>query len=32
MNKNKRLIANFVEIALGLVLTVCGHIGIIDEY
>ena len=32
MNKNKRLIANFVEIALGLVLTVCGHIGLIDEY
>ena len=32
MNKNKRLIANFIEVAVGLVLTVCGHKGIIDEY
>ena len=30
--KNKRLIANFVEIAIGFILTVCGHYGIIDEY
>ena len=28
----KRVIANFVEVAIGFVLTVCGHIGIIDEY
>lgn len=32
MNKNKRLIASFVEVAIGLVLTVCGHMGMIDEY
>lgn len=32
MNKNKRLIANIVEIVLGLILVVCGHYGIIDEY
>ena len=30
--KNKRLIANIVEIAGGLVLAVCGHMGLIDEY
>ena len=30
--KNKRLIANIVEIAVGLVLAVCGHMGLIDEY
>ena len=30
--KNKRLIANIVEIAVGLVLVVCGHMGLIDEY
>ena len=32
MNKNKRLIANIVEIVMGLILTVCGHYGLIDEY
>ena len=32
MMKNKRLIANIVEIAVGLVLAVCGHMGLIDEY
>ena len=30
--KNRRFIANIVEIAIGLVLTVCGHFGMIDEY
>ena len=32
MKNNKRLIANIVEIAVGIVLTVCGYTGMIDEY
>lgn len=28
----KRLIANIVEIGIGLILSVCGYMGIIDEY
>ena len=30
--KNKRLIANLMEVAVGLVLAICGHSGVIDEY
>ena len=30
--KNKRLIANLMEVAVGLVLTICGYTGVIDEY
>ena len=30
--KNKRLIANFLEVGIGLILAICGHIGVIDEY
>ena len=29
---NKRLVANFAEVIIGLIMAVCGHIGIIDEY
>lgn len=29
---NRRYIASIVEIAIGLVLTVCGYVGIVDEY
>ena len=32
MKKNQRLIANIFEIVIGIVLTVCGYAGIIDEY
>ena len=32
MKKNKRLISNILEIAIGIVLTVCGYAGVIDEY
>ena len=32
MKKNKRLISNVLEIAIGIVLAVCGYAGIIDEY
>ena len=32
MKKNQRLIANIFEIVIGIVLTVCGYGGIIDEY
>ena len=30
--KNKRLIANIVEIVIGVVLTVCGAFGVVDSY
>ena len=30
--KNRRWIASVVEIALGLVLTVCGALGVVDTY
>lgn len=30
--KNKRLISIILEIAIGIVLTVCGYAGVIDEY
>lgn len=30
--KNKRLIANFLEVGIGLMLAICGYIGVIDEY
>lgn len=30
--KNKRLIANIAEVAIGLVLTVCGYTGLVDAY
>ena len=30
--KNKRWMASVVEIALGLVLTVCGALGVVDSY
>ena len=29
---NKRIIASIIEIAIGICLTVCGIIGIVDEY
>lgn len=32
MKNNRRLVANIVEIAMGLVLTVCGYFDIVDEY
>ena len=32
MRGNKRLIANVVEIVLGVILSVLGYLGIIDEY
>ncbi len=32
MKSNKRMIASIVEIVLGLILALCGHFGIIDEY
>lgn len=32
MKRNKRLIANIAEIAIGIVLSVCGYLGIIDDY
>ena len=32
MKCNKRLITGVVEIAIGLILVICGHAGIIDEY
>ncbi len=32
MKKNQRLIANIFEIVIGIVLSVCGYAGIIDEY
>ena len=32
MKKNKRLISIFLEIAIGIVLTVCSYAGVIDEY
>lgn len=32
MSKSKRLIANIIEIAVGIGLSVCGYAGIIDEY
>ena len=32
MKNHKRLIANIVEIAIGVILSVLGYMGIIDEY
>ena len=32
MKNNKRLIANIVEIAIGIILSVLGYMGMIDEY
>ena len=32
MKNHKRLIANIVEIAIGVILTVLGYMGMIDEY
>jgi len=32
MNKNKRLIANIVEIIVGIILSVLGFLGILDSY
>ena len=32
MSMNKREISNVAEIVIGLVLTLCGHFGVIDEY
>ena len=32
MKCNKRLFANYIEIFVGIVLTVCGCLGYIDEY
>ena len=32
MNKSKRLIANVLEIVIGIILAACGYTGIIDEY
>lgn len=32
MKRNQRLIANILEIVIGIVLSVCGYTGIIDEY
>ena len=32
MNKSKRLIANVLEIVIGITLAGCGYTGIIDEY
>ena len=32
MNKDKRLIAGIVEVIIGLILTLCGHYGMIDAY
>ncbi len=32
MKNHKRLIANIVEIAIGIILSVLGYIGIVDEY
>lgn len=32
MKKNMRFIANFIEVVIGLILSVCGHMDIIDEY
>lgn len=30
--KNKRTIASFVEVVIGVIMTLCGHFGLIDEY
>lgn len=32
MKSNKRFISNIIEIVIGLVLTVCGYAGVIDDY
>ena len=32
MKNYKRLIANVVEVVIGIVLAACGYIGVIDEY
>ena len=32
MKFNKRLIANITEIVVGVILTVCGAVGILDSY
>ena len=32
MKKNQRLIASVIEIILGVVLTVCGIVGLVDSY
>lgn len=32
MKNNMRVIANIVEVVIGAVLTVCGYIGLIDDY
>jgi len=32
MKRNNRLIANIVEIIIGVILTACGFVGIVDEY
>lgn len=32
MNKSKRFIASISEIAIGVILALCGYIGLVDEY
>ena len=32
MKLNRRLIANIAEIVIGLILTACGHFGLLDSY
>ena len=32
MNKRKRLIASISEIVIGVILALCGYIGLVDEY
>ena len=32
MKNNKRLVANIVEVAIGLILVLCSYFGLVDEY